>query len=445
MDTYLDLLKQFISAQSVSTDPAYTSGITAAVNWLLDLFKKNDFNVRAIKGFQNPILVAEHQQDPDLETCLIYGHYDVQPANEAEGWTQSPFELLQTKERLVARGAVDNKGQVMVHIASVLELIRTKQLRYNIKFLIEGNEETGSGKIGEFIRANKKLLKADFVMMSDGELLQGKPAIELGFRGGFNTTLTVTTAPGDLHSGVYGGVAPSALHEMIGLLAKMFDDKWLPKYPGFYDDALVPTAAEKAAGETIGFNEAEYKRITGAKTTLNEPGYDFFTQVGLRPSVQITGISSGFAGDGYRNAIPAKAVAKINFRLVKNQDPQKIVEGMEKFIKDNLPSYATYDLLFSDPYHGVKLDIDNEYIKDCAAKLKQAYQVDPIYRFVGGGLPIATDFSEILKIPVVSTPFANEDCNMHAVDENFLISDLQKALKFSTIFFKSASPGNAKS
>jgi acetylornithine deacetylase/succinyl-diaminopimelate desuccinylase-like protein len=225
----------------------------------------------------------------------------------------------------------------------------------------------------------------------------------------------------------------------------MFDDHWLPKYPGFYDAALIPTKAEKQAGEKIGFDPAEYKRVTGAKTTLNEKGYDFFTQVGLRPSVQITGISSGFTGEGYRNAIPAKAVAKINFRLVKNQDPEKIMAGMEKFIKENLPDYASFELSAGDTHQGVKLDIDNKYIRDCAEKLKIAYGVEPIYRFVGGGLPIATDFSEILKIPVVSTPFANEDCNMHAVDENFLITDLQKALKFSTIFFKSASLGNAKS
>ena len=441
MKTYLDLLKKLISFKSVSTDPAFKPGIVKTVNWLEKLLKANGFKVETASGFDNPIILASYIHNPSLKTCLIYGHYDVQPAFKEEGWFQDPFKLLVGEDRLYARGAVDNKGQITVHLASVFALIKEKKLGYNIKFLIEGNEETGSGKMEQYVDKYKKKLKADFALISDGELTQGLPVIELGYRGGFNTTLTIRTAGSDLHSGVFGGAAPSSAHVLVSLLAKLFNDDSRVTLPGFYDD--VDELPKHQPETVINFDFDEYKRVTGAKAVLLADGEDYFLKTGLQPTVQITGIKSGFSGGGYRNAIPAESTVKINFRLVRSQDPKAVFSSLRKFIEVNVPDYADFVLELSDPYEGVKLKIDNEYVKKTVKVLEEAYSTKTVFKYVGGGLPIVTYFSEKLKIPVVSTPFANEDCNMHAVNENFLKSDLQKALKFSRIFL-TKQPGHGK-
>ncbi|MDQ3099666.1 MAG: M20/M25/M40 family metallo-hydrolase [bacterium] len=430
--TYLNLVSEFIKFKSISTDNTFATEIQKCALWLKNTFTENGFKVNIINGYGNPIVVAHYQTNPEYKTALIYGHYDVQPADKSEGWNSEPFELFNDGKRLYARGSIDNKGQVAIHIATIIDLIKENQLKYNITFMIEGNEETGSPLLGKFIQDNKVLLKADVVVISDGEITGNNPILELGFRGGFNTTITIKTATNDLHSGIYGGLAPNAAHEAAKLIAKLYDENNHITIPHFYNDV-----AQIENPEIIPFDQKEYQRITGAKAVLKEPEFDPYTQVGLRPSIQVTGLQSGYIGEGYKNGIHAKAILKINFRLVRNQNSAKIAEEFRDYLKETLPSYVDFNIEVNDIHQGVKIDLNNDYIHKAKAILEKAYGTKPLLKYSGGGLPIVTFFEEALGVPQVLVPLANEDCNMHGANENFNLEDIEKSLEFSKEFFKS--------
>ncbi|MEW5805654.1 MAG: M20/M25/M40 family metallo-hydrolase [Patescibacteria group bacterium] len=437
-EQYKQLLQEFIRFKSISTDANFQSEIKKAVDWLKNLFQVNGFQVQVFEGYDNPIVLASYQVDPNLKTALIYGHYDVQPAEKADGWNSEPFELTERENRLFARGAIDNKGQVMVHLVNAFEQIKNKTLGYNLKFLIEGNEETGSGKIEKFIQDNQELLKANFVLLSDGEISGGQPNLEVGFRGGFNLTLTVKTGKVDLHSGIFGSAAPNALHELFRILNQIFD--WQENkivIPEFYDSVEPVDEEIKKNNRQIPFKQSEYEKMTGCKALLLEQGNDFYTQTGLRPAIEITGLVGGYAGEGYKNAIPYQAQAKINFRLTAEQKPEKVFELFKNWLAKIMPEYLDFELEQSSPYEGVKLEINNQYVEKAKQVLEQVWQDQVIFKYVGGGLPIVTYFNQILQIPQLLVPLASEDCAMHGANENFDLGYWQKAMAFSEQFLKS--------
>lgn len=434
MEAYKDFLKEFIAFKSVSTDSSFLDGINSTVEFLVSSFKENGFEVETIDGFGNPIVLANYKAEGASETCLIYGHYDVQPAKLEEGWDSEPFDLVEKNERLYARGAVDNKGQVAVHIVTAFELIKAGKLKYNLKFMIEGNEETGSPKLEDFIKENKEKLAADFVLISDGEINGDTPIIESGFRGGINLTLTIKTASSDVHSGIYGGAIPSSAHELVKFLNTLFDSENKILIPSFYDHVDEIDSEIIENNKKLPYSHEELERITGVKKLLTE-GFDIYTQTGLRPTIQVTGIESGYIGEGYKNAIPMKSSARLNFRLVKSQDPWKIAELFKSFVKENLPEYVDFDITVDDIYSGVKIDLNNNFVKRASEVLSKAFGKEVLYKFSGGGLPIVTYIDELLKMPAVLVPIGNEDCNMHGANENFDLKILYKALEFSKSFF----------
>ncbi|KXK10248.1 MAG: putative succinyl-diaminopimelate desuccinylase, partial [Microgenomates bacterium OLB23] len=240
---YLQLLKEFVALRSISTDPSYIKDIEKTAQWLGNLLTQYGFTVKITKGAGNPIVCAQYNNGSQ-QHVLIYGHYDVQPAEINEGWTHDPFELKEKNGRLYGRGAVDNKGQIMIYIATVIELIQQKSLGYNVTFLIEGNEEAGSSGLDTFVETHKEKLLADFLLVSDGEITAGHPVIEVGFRGVLNIALTVETSTKDNHSGLYGGIIPNAANELSILLGKLFDQssgEQRVTIEGFYDNITPPT------------------------------------------------------------------------------------------------------------------------------------------------------------------------------------------------------------
>ena len=436
MEKYKKLLQEYVSKKSVSTDPAYAGSIAEQVEWLQALLTENGFEVLVVEGYNNPIVVASYIIDPKLETCLIYGHYDVQPASKEDGWDTDPFRLAEKDGRLYARGIVDNKGQNLVHLVTVCDLIKSKKLKYNVKFMIEGNEETGSSLLGDMIRDNKELLKSDFVMISDGELESGNPALDVAFRGGFNLTLTVKTSDVELHSGLYGGTAPNALHELSKVIAGIYSPDNKIAIENYYEDVDEITSDERTQAAERHFDLDNYKKVTGTKMLLTEKGNNYYVQVGLLPSIEVTGIKSGYMLDGYRNSIPCEASAKINFRIVLSQKPDKVYKRFVEYVQSVLPSYATFEAVYADPYTGVKLKLDNKFIKRAVAKIVTAYGKEPQMNYCGASIPIVTIFAEELGIPNVLVPMGNGDCRMHATNENFELKHLEKALKFSELFFQ---------
>lgn len=435
MSNYNQLLQEIIAFKSISTDKQYQDEITKLVAYLEQMFINKDFKVEVITGYGNPIVLAKYHVNDDAETCLIYGHYDVQPAEMNDGWKSNPFEVNERDGRLYARGVVDNKGQTLIHIASIFDLIEAGNLKYNITFMLEGDEETGSPFLENFVKENLDKLSCNFYMISDGTVLGRNPVIESGFRGGLNTTLTIKTAASDMHSGMYGGAVPNSAHVLGQFLSKLIAEDGTVNIPEFYFGVDEVPAEIIENNTSVPFSMEELERITGVTELVKDDQFDYYTQVALRPTIQVTGIKSGYTGEGYRNSIAAESTVKINFRLVQSQKPEDIAQKYEQFIKETLPSYATYELEMVDLYEGVKLDVSDVHIQESKKLLEETFGEKCYYLFSGGGLPIVTYFDAQLKVPGLLLPLGNEDCNMHALDENFDKDILEKGLKFSKAFF----------
>lgn len=433
---YKQLLSAFLAFKTISTLNS-DKEINKAVSWLKGLFNDRGFRSEIITGYDNPVIIASKIINPKLPTVLIYGHYDVQPASMEE-WGTDPFILRETDSRLFGRGVVDNKGQMLVHVVNVFDLLEQNKLAYNVKFLIEGNEETGSPNIGKCIEKYKTQLDADFILISDSAMIQNHPTIELSLRGTFNTTLAIRTSDRDLHSGLFGGASPNAAHVASGLITKLFSEENMVAYTDFYKKVTPPPEELQKMALSIPITDKQYSRLSGCNAMTLEPGQNFFSQTGLRPTIQVTGFESGYTGKGYRNSIPAEAIIKFNFRLVPDQDPDEVLAEFKKYVKSVLPKNVMHEFSVPESTEGtvkpIRLSTQNKYIEQAKKIMKDIYQDDIYYDFNGATLPIVVDFQRILQTDIVMAALANDDCNMHAVDENFDLQSLQKALQFSNKF-----------
>jgi acetylornithine deacetylase/succinyl-diaminopimelate desuccinylase-like protein len=434
MDQYKKLLHEYVSFKSISTDKKFLPEMTKTVKWLSNLLQKNGFKVQLLQGPKtNPIVFAEYVVDPKLETVLIYGHYDVQPAKKADGWTGEPFSLTEKGGRLIARGVVDNKGQNLIHIVTAIQLIKEKKLGYNLKFLIEGNEETANPDMAGLIKKYKSLLKSDHIIISDGEIVKDIPTIEASLRGGFNMTVLLKTGSTNLHSGLCGGGVPSASHEMAVLINKLFSKTNKIAIPGFYAGVDKVTKAQVENNRVIS-TDKELAKLFGVKTIITGDGCDFHTQTGLFPTMQVSGVKTGYIEEGYCNIVPCEAEIRINVRLVASQKPAQIFDAIKKFIEKNIPDYVDHKIVhdgFSEP---IKINIDSEIARKAKKILRDVYKREPIIKYVGGGIPIVTDFKKVLGIDSTLISFGNDDCHMHGVNENFKIDLIKKGLEFSRRF-----------
>ena len=436
MEKFLALLKASLAFKSVSTDPEFRSEVEACGAWLATQMQAHGFSVQSITGFGNPLIYGHYVVDPALPTYLIYGHYDVQPAALEDGWASDPFVLRDDGERLYARGVADNKGQHLIHLATIFDLIEQQKLRYNIKVLIEWDEETGSPYMVNFFEQYKELLACDGVIISDGEIIgHSTPTMTESFRGGANMTLTIQTANTDVHSGMYGNILPSASHTLLQLLTHLYDEKWLIAIPWWYDSVAPIDQTTIANNLTIPFDTQALFQATGAKGTVVPAWYDAMTANGLLPTIQVSGLSSGYTGTGYKNIIPAKAIGKMNFRFAPGQDAKEMITMFTKWVEKTVPSYATFSIDTSDPYNAIALSTDSDRVQTCREALAAAYNTPVIIRHCGAAVPISGLFQTYVGCPVAVVDFANEDCNMHGIDENFCIENIEKWLRCSELLF----------
>ncbi|GAB4162405.1 MAG: dipeptidase [Candidatus Dojkabacteria bacterium] len=435
-DQYIKLLKELIKFKSISTDPQYKSEMKATADWLVAYLKENGLEAQLLEGkTTNPYVFGHYHVDDKAETVMIYGHYDVQPAALEDGWKSEPFELTERDGRLYARGAIDNKGQFLIHMFTVVSLIKEGKLKYNVKFFIEGNEETGNEEISELLKSNKELLATDYVMVSDGEISANRPTLDVGFRGLINFTIKYKSANNNLHSGLYGGAVPSATMELATLISKFYGADNKVAIPGFYDGVDEVSADELENNKSIPFSMEEITRITGVKTLKKEEEYDFYTQTGLRPSLTVTGFKAGYTDEGYSNIVTANAFCKVNVRLVNSQDPKIVAQHIESFIKKETPDYIDAEVSMDSLHPSIKIDRSSPKLQEVVDTMEKAYGDKVVYKFVGGGIPIINDFKNVMGIDTISASLANEDCNMHGVDENFDLELVEKALNFSQSFF----------
>jgi len=434
-NNYKKLLAEFVGYKSISTDKKYLDEINKTVLWLKKLLEKDKFEVKIFKGKRtNPVIFASYVSDSLFPTLLIYGHYDVQPADKNDGWSVNPFTLSESKSKLIGRGAVDNKGQILAHIVSAFNLIETGKLKYNLKFLLEGNEETGNDELASIMKRHKKELSCDIVMVSDGELTNNKPTLEISLRGGFNCTLTLRTAKSNLHSGIFGGAIPNASMELVKFLSKLINPDNSVNYKEFYKGADKISKEQAVNNKKLTREAGDFTRLAGVKELLGKKGLDFYTLTGLTPTIQITGIKTGYIDDGYANIVPSSSEVRLNFRLVASQVSKEIARSFEIYVKENVPKFVDFKLEFTGYHNPIKVDVDNPYAKTAEEILENVYGAKVNRKNVGGAIPFVGDVKSILGVDTLLVPFVNEDCSMHGTDENFDIELVKKAILFSQEF-----------
>jgi acetylornithine deacetylase/succinyl-diaminopimelate desuccinylase-like protein len=429
---YLHYLSEFVAICSISADKSFQADIKTAYSWLEGLFTAHGFSVKKLHGPKsNPVLLASYEVNAQAETILFYGHYDVQPAQLSQGWLADPFKLRVEQDRLIARGVVDNKGQVLIHISTVFSLIESGELKYNVKFLIEGNEETGSPDIATLLEHNKLECVADYVIISDGQIANKNPVIESTLRGGFNIKLTLQTSNPDLHSGTFGGATPNASSILSNFLANLVMEDNDVSYPEFYNDVDDVDNDTVYQTELLSSLTKTQLENSGVKYLTLHTGENFYLRTCFVPTIQITGINSGYFGQGFLNSVPSKAEVRLNFRTVSSQRSEKVYSDFLEYVKKTMPKYVKYNVEVSGMHEPVKLNINSPMHKLVREYLEKAYGTKVLTSSVGGALPIVSDIRKALGKDAILAPFGNSDCNMHGPEENFNIDLVYKALKFS--------------
>jgi len=427
----LEELFQFIRIPSISTLPGYKDDVTRAALFTMAALENLGLeNIEIIPTDRHPLLYADWLHAPGKPTVLCYGHYDVQPPDPLELWDSPPFDPEVRNGNIYARGAVDDKGQMYAHIKA-LEALKalTGTFPLNIKVLIEGEEEVGGASIAKYVPEHKDKLKADVALVSDTALYaEGIPTLCIGLRGLCYMEVEAQGPARDLHSGLYGGAAPNAVFGLIELLAKAKDASGVIQIPGFYDGVAEPAPAELDSWNSLPFNPEDYVNNELGAPITGEPNRSVFEKTWSRPTMEVHGIAGGFTGAGSKTVIPAKALAKVSFRLVPNQDPAKIVELFKAWVAANTPVgiQASVNVLGASP--GIIVDPNHPAIAVAAEVFEESLGRKTVFTRSGGSIPIVGDFAKHLGIPTVLMGFGLPDDGLHSPNEKFKLANYYQAI-----------------
>ena len=378
----------------------------------------------------HPIVYGEKIVDTSKPTVLVYGHYDVQPADPLELWHSGPFEPVIKDGKIYARGACDDKGQFYMHVKALETMVNTSGLPCNVKFLIEGEEEVGSPNLATFVKANKELLKADVILISDTSMLSMEnPSIDIGVRGLSYIEVEVTGPNRDLHSGVYGGAVANPITMLAKMIAACHDENNHITIPGFYDDVVDATAEERSKMAKAPFSEAEYKTDLGINTLWGEKGYTTNERTGIRPTLELNGIWGGYTGEGAKTVLPSKAFAKISCRLVPNMSSTKITEKILNYFTSMAPEGVTVK---ASEHHGGEpymTPIDSHEYRAAAKAIEATFGKEPIPVRGGGSIPICALFEKELGLKIVFMGFGLDSDNLHSPNEKYDVFNFYKGIE----------------
>ncbi|MFJ7737199.1 dipeptidase [Lysinibacillus sp. NPDC097287] len=431
-EAHLEELNEFLRIPSVSSLSEHKEDIQDAAKWLATAFEKlNLENISITQTAGHPVVYADWLHAEGQPTILFYGHYDVQPVDPLHLWESEPFNPTIRDNKLFARGASDDKGQVFMHLKMIEALFATTgTLPVNVKFIYEGEEEIGSPNLPAFVEEHKEKLAADLILISDTGLYgPGKPAVCYGLRGLTGLQIDVRGAKGDLHSGLYGGGVQNAIHALAEILASFRDEHGTIQVEGFYDKVLPLTAEEREAYKALGFNEDDVKEEVGVKELFGEAGYSYLEQTWARPTLEVNGIFGGFSGEGIKTVLPAEAGAKITCRLVPNQEPDEIVALLRAHIEKFKPIGVEVTISEFDKGRPYLTPFDHPLIQAAGRSYEKVYNVPTAYTRGGGSIPIVAAFDEILKLPVVLMGFGLSSENFHAPNEHFHLENFDKGLR----------------
>jgi acetylornithine deacetylase/succinyl-diaminopimelate desuccinylase-like protein len=440
---FLDELKTLIRIPSVSTLPEHKGDVLAAAQWLAkELARIGMENVEVITTPGHPLVYADWLHASGKPTCLCYGHYDVQPPDPLDEWHSPPFEPTERNGNLYARGAVDDKGQMYMQVKALEALFASNKgkLPINIRIILEGEEEVGGEQVARFIREHPDRLKADFALVCDTEMFAPElPTLCVGLRGMIYTEIEARGAKSDLHSGIYGGVAPNPFLALAQIIAQLKDSAGRILIPGFYDVVRRPSDDELQAWQQLPFDEEQYRLSeVGSSRLTGEPGYSVIERTWARPTLDVHGMPGGFTGAGAKTVIPAKAVAKVSMRLVPDQTPQQAFAQYKSFVESIKPDGIELDVRLIHSGDPIVVGTDNAYIQAATRALKKVWGRETVFIRSGGSIPIVGDFERHLRIPTVMMGFGLPDDNLHAPNEKFHLANFYRGIESIIEFMQEA-------
>lgn len=428
-------LTDLLRIPSVSTDPSFDQETRRAAQWHCDDLQSIGFeaSVRPTQG--HPMVVAHHDGPEGAPHILYYGHYDVQPPDPLDLWTSGPFEptIVQGPrgKRIVARGAVDDKGQVMTFIEAFRAWKAVRgSLPVRITVLLEGEEESGSPSLNPFLEANKQELTADVCVVSDTGMWDIEtPAITYMLRGLVYIEATLHGPSHDLHSGMFGGSLVNPATALCAIISQLHDDKRRVQIPGFYDDVRPLGAAEKQQWAALGFDEREFLGEAGMKTPFGEAGFSTLERIWCRPTCEINGIHGGYTGKGAKTVIGSSASAKISCRLVADQDPQKVYDGLVKFLHDRTPPDCRWEIHKHGMSPAIRVPVESPHLAAARKALRNVFQKDAVLIGSGGSIPLVGSIQRILGFDSLLVGFGLDDDRVHSPNEKFELRCFEMGIK----------------
>jgi len=435
---YLDELFGLIRIPSISSESEHKEDMTKTAQYIVDqLLKAGTDKAEILPTTGHPVVYGEKIIDPALPTILVYGHYDVMPVDPLELWHSPPFEPEIRDGKIFARGAVDDKGQLFMQVKAFEYLVLTRQLHFNVKWMIEGEEEMGSPALAKWLPSHKDLLKADLILVSDTSMIAiDIPSITVGLRGLAYMEVEVTGPDKDLHSGLYGGAVANPANILAKMIAGLHDENNHITIPGFYDDVLELSPEERADMARAPFSLEEYKQKLDIKTTLCEKGYTVNECTGIRPTLDVNGMWSGYIGEGSKTVLPAKAFAKISMRLVPHQDPNKIAKLFTRHFESIAPDYVKVKVTEHHGGYPYVAPTDTAAYRAASKAYETTFGIKPVPTRSGGSIPIISTFEQVLGIKSILMGFGLDTDAAHSPNENYHLECFYKGIETITWFYK---------
>ncbi|WP_282940628.1 dipeptidase [Paenibacillus sp. RC67] len=430
-DRHLEEVMEFVRIPSISASTEHKPDMTRAAEWLAEALRKAGLeNVEVLATAGHPVVYGDWLHAPGQPTALIYGHYDVQPADPLDQWNTPPFEPVIRDNKLYGRGATDDKAQLYTHVKTVEAFLQTSgKLPVNVKFCIEGEEEIASPSLPAFLENQAERLKADAIVISDGPMHdEGIPSICYGLRGLCGFQLDIQGPKNDLHSGLYGGGVANPTIALVQLLSSMRSDNGHITIEGFYDGVNELSETERAAFRALHFDDAKQAKDLAVPELTGEEGFSFLERTTARPTLEINGIYGGYQGEGLKPIVPSTAGAKISCRLVDNQEPDEVMKRIEAHIQKHKPAGVTVKVQQTHRGKPFYISPEHPYIQAAARAYESGFGTAPVYIRSGGSIPIVEVFARVLSAPVVMMDFGLPGENMHGPNEHFHLENFDKGI-----------------
>lgn len=436
-DRFLAELLDFLRIPSISADPAYAGSVRQTAEWVADNLRKagaDHVRLEETAGF--PIVYGEKMVDPAAPTVLVYGHYDVQPADPLELWDNPPFEPVIKDGLIFARGACDDKGQVFMHVKAFEAMLASGELACNVKFMIEGEEEVGSDNLGLFVASNKDLLKADVILISDTAIIANDiPSIDVGLRGLSYMEVAVQGPNRDLHSGVYGGAVANPINILCQMIASMHDEYNHITIPGFYDGVMELSASDRAAMAQTPFDLDAYQKDLGIQSVHGEKGYSTIERASIRPTLDVNGIWGGYTGEGAKTVLPSMAYAKISMRLVPNQRSEEITRLFTEHFLSIAPKGVKVNVKAHHGGEAYLMPTDSIAYQAASDALAKTFGKEPVPTRGGGSIPIVALFEKELGVKSILMGFGLDSDAIHSPNEHYGLFNFYKGIETIPHFF----------